>query len=45
MDSLENGKIANMTVYDKDFLADPIKEVGQANPVCTITDGEIVYKV
>ena len=44
MGSLENGKIANMTVYDKDFLADPIEEVGNANLVCTVVDGEIVYK-
>ncbi len=42
--SLEIGKIANMTVYDKDFLKDDLEEVGNSKLVCTIVDGEIVYK-
>lgn len=42
--SLETGKIANMSVFDKDFLTDDIEAVGQAQVVCTIVDGEIVYK-
>lgn len=42
--SLENGKIANMTVFDKDFLKDDIEEIGNASVVCTIVDGDIVYK-
>jgi predicted amidohydrolase YtcJ len=42
--SIEFGKIANMTVYDCDFLHDDIDKVAQANLVATIVDGEEVYK-
>ena len=42
--SIEFGKIANMTVYDCDFLHDDIEKVAQANLVATIVDGEEVYK-
>ncbi|MCQ2501649.1 MAG: amidohydrolase [Lachnospiraceae bacterium] len=42
--TLEIGKIANMSVYDKNFLTDDLEEVGASNLVCTIVDGEIVYK-
>lgn len=42
--TLEIGKIANMSVYDKNFLTDDLEEVGTSNLVCTIVDGEIVYK-
>ena len=42
--SIEFGKVANMTVYDCDFLHDDIEKVGQANLVATIVDGEEVYK-
>ena len=42
--SIEFGKIANMTVYDCDFLNDDIEKVAQANIVATIVDGEEVYK-
>ena len=41
---IEFGKIANMTVYDCDFLHDDIDKVAQANLVATIVDGEEVYK-
>ena len=44
MGSIEFGKIANMTVYDCDFLHDDIENVAQANLVATIVDGEEVYK-
>lgn len=43
--SLEVGKVANATVYDKDFLNDPIEEVADAGLVATIVDGEVVYEV
>ena len=43
--SIEFGKIANMTVYDCDFLHDDIDKVAQANIVATIVDGEEVFKV
>ena len=44
MGSVEFGKIANMTVFDCDFLHDDIEKVGQANIIATIVDGEEVYK-
>ncbi len=44
MGSIEFGKIANMTVFDCDFLHDDIEKVAQANVVATIVDGEVVYK-
>ena len=42
--SIEFGKIANMTVYDCDFLHDKIEKIAQANSVATIVDGEEVFK-
>ena len=42
--SIEFGKIANMTVYDCDFLHDDIEKVAGARLVATIVDGEVVYK-
>ena len=44
MGSIEFGKIANMTVFDCDFLHDDLEKVVQANIVATIVDGEEVYK-
>ena len=42
--SIEFGKLANMTVYDCDFLHDDIEKVAQANIIATLVDGEEVYK-
>ena len=42
--SIEYGKIANMTVFDCDFLHDDIEKVAKANIIATIVDGEEVYK-
>ena len=42
--SIEFGKIANMTVYDCDFLHDDIEKVAEAKLVATVVDGEEVYK-
>ena len=42
--SIEFGKIANMTVFDCDFLHDDIEKVAQANIIATIVDGEEVFK-
>ena len=42
--SIEVDKIANMTVFDCDFLHDDIEKVAKANVVATIVDGEEVYK-
>ena len=41
--SIEFGKIANMTVFDSDFLHDDIEKVAQANLIATIIDGEEVF--
>ena len=42
--SIEYGKLANMTVFDCDFLHDDIEKVAQAAIVATIVDGEEVYR-
>ena len=42
--SIEFGKIANMTVFDCDFLHDEADKIVQANLIATIVDGEEVYK-
>ena len=44
MGSIEFGKLANMTVFDCDFLHDDLEKIEQANIVATIVDGEEVYK-
>ena len=44
MGSIEVGKLANMTVFDCDFLHDDIEKVAQASLAATIVDGEEVYK-
>ena len=44
MGSIEVGKLANMTVFDCDFLHDDIEKVNRANVVATIVDGEEVYR-
>ena len=44
MGSIEFGKLANMTVYDCDFLHDDIEKVAQASLIATIVDGEEVFK-
>ena len=42
--SIEFGKVANMSVFDCDFLHDEIEKVAQANIIATIVDGEEVFK-
>ena len=44
MGSIEFGKLANMTVFDCDFLHDDLEKVAKANNIATIVDGEVVYK-
>lgn len=44
MGSIEFGKIANMAVFDCDFLHDDVEKVRKANIIATIVDGEEVYK-
>ena len=36
--------LANMTVYDSDFLYDDVEKVAQANLLATVVDGEEVFK-
>ncbi len=42
--SLEIGKIANMVVYDKDFLNDDIEEIAKSKLIATIIEGDVVFK-
>ncbi len=42
--SLDIGKIANMVVYDTDFLNDDIEKIPDAKLISTIVDGEVVYR-
>jgi len=44
MGSIEFGKLANMTVFDCDFLHDDLEKIAKANIIATIVDGEEVYK-
>lgn len=44
MGSLEVGKLANITVFDKDFLKDDLKEVENSKCLATFVDGKLVYK-
>lgn len=44
MGTLETGKLANMSVFNTDFLEDDLEKVGKGQIVCTIVDGDIVYK-
>ncbi len=44
MGSLEIGKLANLTVFDKDFLKDDLEEVEKAKCLATFVDGEQVYR-
>ena len=37
------GYVANLTVFDSDFLLDDIERVGASKLVATIVDGEVVY--
>lgn len=41
---LRIGYLANMTVFDKDFLFDDINEVAKSKIIATIIDGEEVYR-
>ena len=43
MGSLSVGKLANMVVYDQDFLTSDIEKIPDAVLLATIVDGEIVY--
>ena len=42
--SLDIGKVANMVVYDTDFLNDDLEKIPDAKLISTIVDGEVVYK-
>lgn len=44
MGTIEEGKLANMSIFDCDFLNDEAEKVANAKVVATIIDGEEVYK-
>jgi predicted amidohydrolase YtcJ len=41
--SIEPGKLADMVVIDRDFLACPVEEIKDVEPVMTIVEGRVVY--
>lgn len=43
MGSISLGKIANFTVFDRDFMHDDFADIEQASCLATIVDGEEVY--
>lgn len=45
MGSLEEGKMANITVFDKDFLKDDVAEIENSKCLATFVDGQLVYKL
>lgn len=42
--SLAAGKLANIAVFDCDFLKDDFKDIEQAKCLATCVDGELVYQ-
>ena len=42
--SLEAGKKANYTVFDTDFLSDPLEKILVSKTVATAVEGEVVFK-
>ena len=45
MGSISLGKIANFTVFDRDFMHDDFADIEKANCLATIVDGEQVYRM
>jgi predicted amidohydrolase YtcJ len=41
--SIEPGKLADMVVISQDFLACPVDEIRNIDPVRTVVDGKVVY--
>jgi predicted amidohydrolase YtcJ len=44
MGSISLGKIANFTVFDRDFMHDDFADIEKASCLATIVDGEEVYR-
>ena len=42
--SLEPGKLADITVFDRNLITIPEREILQAQVACTIVDGKVVYE-
>ena len=45
MGSISLGKIANVTVFDRDFMHDDFADIEKASCLATIVDGEEVYSI
>jgi hypothetical protein len=41
--SIESGKLADLVVIDRDFLACPEEQIKEIEPVATILDGKVVH--
>jgi predicted amidohydrolase YtcJ len=42
--SIEPGKLADMTMIDRDYLACPVDEIKAIEPVAVVLDGRVVYE-
>ena len=42
--SIEAGKLADLVVIDRDFLACPEDQIKYIEPLMTILDGKVVYE-
>jgi adenine deaminase len=41
--SLEPGKLADLVVLDRDYMAVPVEQIHEIQPQVTVFDGKIVY--
>ncbi len=41
--STEIGNVANFSVFDSDFILDPLEKVEVSQPVETLVDGEVLF--
>src|SRR5579863_4938095 len=42
--SIENGKLADLVVIDRDYLTCPEEQIKDIEPVMTILNGRVVYR-
>jgi predicted amidohydrolase YtcJ len=42
--SIENGKLADLVVIDRDYLTCPEEQIKDIQPVMTILNGRVVYR-
>jgi predicted amidohydrolase YtcJ len=42
--TIEVGKLADFSVFDRDLMTVPDAELAEARPVMTVVDGEVVWR-